>query len=133
MKPEEHPKGWGKEMWIANTKYCGKKMWLFKGKKCSVHYHKNKEETFFIQSGKMECTLWPEGYPGPAKKLILGPNDTVHLEPGMIHQFIGIDEETEFFEFSTHHEEEDSYRLAPGDSQTSGMQEFVKAESPSSN
>lgn len=40
--PEEYPKTWGKELWIANSsKYCGKKLIIEKGKKCSaIHYHK---------------------------------------------------------------------------------------------
>lgn len=128
MKPEDHPKGWGKELWIANKAYCGKKMQLDKGKKCSVHYHKNKEETFYIQSGKMELRLWKNGFPGPETKIVLGPGEIIHLIPGDIHQFFGLEDCT-FFEFSTHHEEEDSYRLAPGDGQNAAT--FVPSEPPS--
>ena len=47
-------KGWGFEKWIVNNeKYCGKLLYLIKGKKCSWHFHKIKEETFYIQSGKI--------------------------------------------------------------------------------
>lgn len=47
-------KGWGFEKWITNTeKYCGKLLYVIKGKKCSLHYHKLKDETFFIHSGKV--------------------------------------------------------------------------------
>ena len=48
------PKGWGFEKWIVNCdKYCGKLLYFVKGKKCSWHYHKIKDEVFYIQSGKM--------------------------------------------------------------------------------
>ena len=48
------PKGWGFEKWIVNTEeYCGKLLYFAKGKKCSWHYHKLKDETFYIQSGKI--------------------------------------------------------------------------------
>ena len=48
------PKGWGFEKWIVNTKeYCGKLLYFVKDKKCSWHYHKLKDETFYIQSGKI--------------------------------------------------------------------------------
>ncbi len=35
------PKGWGREIWIANNGlYCGKILEINKGKKCSLHFHK---------------------------------------------------------------------------------------------
>ena len=48
------PKGWGFEKWIVNCdKYCGKLLYFVKGKKCSWHYHKIKDEVFYIHSGKI--------------------------------------------------------------------------------
>ena len=48
------PKGWGYEKWIVNTdEYCGKLLHFIKGKKCSWHYHKLKDETFYLQEGKL--------------------------------------------------------------------------------
>ena len=45
------PKGWGYEKWIANCeKYCGKLLFIVKGKQCSWHFHKLKDEVFFVQS-----------------------------------------------------------------------------------
>ena len=119
LLPEEHPKGWGKELWIANNeKYCGKKLILNKGKKCSVHFHKIKDETFFVQSGKVQLDMYPEGFPGRQERIIMEPGTTVRIPQNTPHQFYGL-EDSEIFEFSTQHFEEDSYRLAPGDSQKS--------------
>jgi len=48
------PKGWGYEKWIVNTEdYCGKLLFFEEGKRCSWHYHKIKDEVFYLQSGKM--------------------------------------------------------------------------------
>ena len=48
------PKGWGYEKWIVNTEeYCGKILHINKGKKCSWHYHKLKDETFYLQKGQL--------------------------------------------------------------------------------
>ena len=48
------PKGWGFEKWIVNcSEYCGKLLYFVKGKRCSWHYHKLKDEVFYIQSGKI--------------------------------------------------------------------------------
>lgn len=47
-------KGWGFEKWVTNTeRYCGKLLYIIKDKKCSLHFHKMKDETFFVQSGKI--------------------------------------------------------------------------------
>ena len=47
-------KGWGFEKWIVNKEeYCGKFLFFAKGKKCSWHFHKLKDEVFYIQSGKV--------------------------------------------------------------------------------
>ena len=50
---KEVKKEWGKEQWIVNRDYCGKKLILNKGFRCSMHYHKNKDETFYILTGKV--------------------------------------------------------------------------------
>lgn len=115
MSIEEHLKGWGKEIWIANSPlYCGKKLILNKNKKCSIHYHKLKDETFYIQEGKVQMDTYPNGYPGEKKRIIMQPRDSLHIPQKLPHQFYGL-EDSEIFEFSTQHFEEDSYRLEIGD------------------
>ena len=108
-------KGWGAEYWIANSKlYCGKKLVLKKGKRCSIHFHKIKDETFYIQSGLIRMSLYPDGYPGKEKILEMKPGDKLHITVGLPHQFFGL-EDSEIFEFSTEHFDEDSYRYVKGD------------------
>src|SRR5262245_29413199 len=52
------PKGWGEEHWIHNDdKYCGKVLILKKGKRCSLHFHVKKTETFYVQKGKVQMEL----------------------------------------------------------------------------
>ena len=66
MKPDRHEKGWGYELWIVNNNlYCGKILHFDKGKKCSWHYHKIKQETFYVQKGKLK--IW-YGYEDDIKK-----------------------------------------------------------------
>ena len=44
---------WGYEIWIENNeKYCGKHLHVVPGKKCSVHYHKDKKETKCCKTAK---------------------------------------------------------------------------------
>ena len=112
---------WGKEVWMANTDlYCGKKLILEKGKRCSFHYHKNKNETFYIDSGKVLMEI-------ENKKRIMYPGNNLLIEPGINHRFSGL-ENSVIIEISTHHEESDSYRNPSelsGDIPKKIMEEFI--------
>ena len=102
------PKVWGEERWIVNNRqYCGKQMLLRKGWRCSMHMHKVKDETFFVTKGRMLFQL--EGPGGRKRRRVMGPGDVQHVPPGVWHSFGGL-ERTEFFEFSTTHDDADSYR-----------------------
>lgn len=97
-------KVWGKEICMANTDlYCGKKLILDKGKRCSMHFHKIKDETFYIDKGKI--LIEREG-----KEEIMFPKDTIRIKPNIYHRFNGL-EDSVIIEISTHHDDEDSYRL----------------------
>ena len=118
---EVHPKGWGEELWIVNSPlYCGKRFVVHKYRRCSLHYHKLKYETFFLESGKLLIELTAAGADGtphgPLHELILTPGKSIRLSPFTLHRFTGL-EDSVVFEFSTQHFEEDSYRLEDGDSQ----------------
>jgi len=107
------PKGWGFEKWIVNnSEYCGKLLYFVKGKKCSWHYHILKDETFYVQSGKI--LLKYSESDSPFFEKILRPGDIFHVYRGLRHQMIAL-EDTELFEFSTQHFDEDSYRVIKGD------------------
>ena len=121
------PKGWGFEKWICNSeKYCGKLLYLVKDKKCSLHYHKIKDEVFYIQSGKVKL-LWSDEVSKVEEiagsgisvdrlltKNILEKGDRFHIPVHRVHQIIAL-EDTEIFEFSTQHFDEDSIRIIKGD------------------
>ena len=110
-----YPKGWGFEYWIVNNEqYCGKLLAFNKGKRCSWHYHKLKDETFYLQSGKISVVYGDDDNLAEAKLLLMTPGDSFHVYPGLRHQMIAM-EDSELFEFSTQHFEEDSYRVLKGD------------------
>ena len=109
------PKGWGFEKWIVNSEeYCGKLLYLAKGKKCSWHYHVLKDETFFVQSGKILLKYSDHDIIENAEELILEKGDNFHVYRGLRHQMYAL-EDTELFEFSTQHFDSDSHRIIAGD------------------
>ena len=110
------PKGWGYEDWIVNKKeYCGKLLFFKKGKRCSWHYHKLKDETFYVHKGELEVRF---GWGDEKSSLnttvkVLKAGDTFHVPVGMRHQMTGLTD-VEMFEFSTQHFDEDSIRIEKG-------------------
>ena len=110
-----YEKGWGYENWIVNKEeYCGKLLFISKGKKCSWHYHKLKDETFFVGSGSIKLFYGEQDDIEKSNCTILSKGDKFHIYPYLRHQMLAL-EDTELFEFSTQHFEEDSYRLLKGD------------------
>ena len=110
-----HPKGWGYEKWIVNKEdYCGKLLHMIKGKKCSWHYHTLKDETFYLQDGKILLKYSDDDDIKKAKEIVLNRGDKFHIYRGLRHQMYAL-EDTDLFEFSTQHFEHDSNRVIPGD------------------
>ena len=108
-------KGWGYEKWIVNNDlYCGKILFFERGKKCSWHYHKVKDETFYVQSGEILLRYGENDDLERSQTINLKPGDKFYVPPGLRHQMTGL-ADTELFEFSTQHFEDDSYRIIRGD------------------
>ena len=110
-------KGWGYEDWIVNKEeYCGKLLFVKKGKKTSWHYHKEKDETLYVNLGILEVK-W--GWDDRLTKnfthtTILEEGDSFHVPVLMRHQLKGLSD-VDLFEFSTQHFDEDSIRVIKGD------------------
>jgi len=108
-------KGWGYEKWIVNCeKYCGKLLFIAKGKQCSWHFHKKKDEVFYVQSGKIKLLYSWDDNLELANVKFLDKGDKFHVPIGLRHRMYALDD-TELFEFSTEHFDEDSNRIIPGD------------------
>ena len=102
------PKGWGHEKWICNTEeYCGKLLHIVKGKKCSWHYHKLKDETFYLQRGQLLVRYSDDDDIENSKKTILMEGDKFHVYRGLRHQMFAL-QDSDLFEFSTQHFDSDS-------------------------
>lgn len=92
-------KPWGYELIWAKTKdYVGKVLHINKGHKLSLQYHRVKEETIFLQSGKM--TLVFENDSGVLEEVLLLPGEVHHIPVGKKHRMIAV-EDCDVFEVST--------------------------------
>lgn len=109
-------KGWGHELiWATNDKYCGKLLHFKTGAKFSMHFHSQKDETWYVISGKFVVkhinTKDARTYESE-----LNPGSVWHNPPLLPHQLMCLEEGT-IIEVSTPDSVEDNYRVAPGDSQ----------------
>jgi len=107
-------KDWGREIWMVNNQeedYCGKILQINQGYNTSLHFHFEKNETFYIKKGMLQvdfiCTL--DGVP---MTQILNEGDTLTINRGQPHQLIAYDGDVEFIEISTYHKDSDSLRIS---------------------
>ena len=110
-------KGWGSEtIFVSNDKYCGKLLNFEKGKKFSMHFHRYKDETWYILSGKYIVRVI-ETHNAEQYEKELVPGDVWRNTPCLPHQVICL-EAGSIIEVSTPDSVEDNYRVLPGDSQS---------------
>jgi mannose-6-phosphate isomerase len=92
-------KPWGYELVYAWTdRYCGKIIFVSAGEELSLQFHKEKDETIYVQSGRVEFEI---GEPGkPVDNEVVAPGRAFRLEPGTVHRMRAL-EDTMLLEVST--------------------------------
>tara|TARA_Y100001973_G_C5136728_1_gene300727 strand:- start:193 stop:561 length:369 start_codon:yes stop_codon:yes gene_type:complete len=116
VQPEIVQKGWGHEViFVNNELYCGKLLSFKKGYQFSMHFHMQKDETWYVNQGRIRIT-WIDTDTAVAHTVILEEGDVWRNKPGEPHQVKALTDSV-IFEVSTQHFDEDSYRVMPGDSQ----------------
>jgi mannose-6-phosphate isomerase-like protein (cupin superfamily) len=114
IKVERVEKKWGYEIWLVNNeKYCGKILHFKKGHNFSMHYHLEKDESWYVLKGSLNFK-WIETTTGSLKDEILTEGSARRIPIGLPHQLYAL-EDTDVIETSTQHFETDSYRLYRGD------------------
>jgi len=111
-------KGWGSELiWATNNHYCGKMMNFDTGARFSMHFHAEKDETWYVLVGKF-IVRYIDTQNAQIYEKELNEGDTWHNPPLLPHQLVCVEEGT-VIEVSTSDSVEDNYRVFPGDSQKS--------------
>jgi quercetin dioxygenase-like cupin family protein len=92
-------KPWGYELiWAKTDQYVGKILHIRKGHKLSLQYHREKEETILLYSGKMNLIF--EDDHGQLQDIPLTAGEAHHIPPGKKHRMIAV-EDCDVFEVST--------------------------------
>jgi mannose-6-phosphate isomerase-like protein (cupin superfamily) len=92
-------KPWGYELiWARTDRYVGKILHLWAGEALSLQYHRVKDETIRVLSGRLR--LETEDESGTRQTTILVPGAGAHIPPGLRHRMEAV-EECEVLEVST--------------------------------
>jgi mannose-6-phosphate isomerase len=114
--PRRVDKPWGYELiWAVAEAYVGKILFVEIGQSLSLQFHREKDESWFVQSGRAKLELGEEGS-GELTESEIGAGDAFRYRPGTIHRVTAI-EDTTILEVSTPHLEdvvrlEDAYGRA---------------------
>lgn len=95
---ERIEKPWGYELvWAKTSQYVGKILFVKKGESLSLQYHREKEETLFLEAG--DCQL--EAGDGEALETLQWKQGTAfHIPPGYRHRITALSD-CRIFEVST--------------------------------
>ena len=97
MKLVEKP--WGRELWLAhNDRYAFKLIEFRAGSRCSLQYHECKQETIYVDQGRL--LIEADGPNGELESMELGPGDVIDNPPGRKHRITAL-EDVRLFEVST--------------------------------
>ena len=98
-------------VWIILLPFTLKEIFMKGGTQSSMEYHIRKDENYYIQSGKLKVGIRL----GRAenKSLILNKGDVFHIEPGVMHMRIAL-EDTIIIEWSNKDDDSDSNIVEDG-------------------
>src|SRR3954464_7858481 len=97
---ERVEKPWGYELiWALTEVYCGKLLFVKAGHSLSLQFHREKDESWFVQSGRARLELGRAGQ-SVLQEEVIGPGAAFHYEPGTVHRVTAV-EDTTILEVST--------------------------------
>jgi mannose-6-phosphate isomerase-like protein (cupin superfamily) len=100
FEPRRVEKPWGHELiWAQGDAYVGKLLFVKAGESLSLQFHREKDESWLIHSGRARIEL---GSAGDAflNEEVVGPGATFRLRPGTVHRVTAL-EDTTILEVST--------------------------------
>ena len=98
VKKVEKP--WGYELiWARTDVYVGKVLFVKAGHSLSLQFHREKDESWLVQSGRAKLELGKVGE-SILNEVVIAAGDAFHYPPGTVHRVTAI-EDTTILEVST--------------------------------
>jgi mannose-6-phosphate isomerase-like protein (cupin superfamily) len=100
FEPRRVEKPWGYELiWALTDVYCGKVLFVKAGHSLSLQFHREKDESWLVQSGRAKLELGNAGE-SMLKEEVIAAGAAFHYTPGTVHRVTAI-EDTTILEVST--------------------------------
>jgi mannose-6-phosphate isomerase-like protein (cupin superfamily) len=100
VEPRRVDKPWGYELiWALTPAYAGKLLFVKAGESLSLQFHREKDESWLVQSGRAKLEL---GSAGDAilNEEVISPGASFRFPPGTVHRVTAL-EDTTILEVST--------------------------------
>jgi mannose-6-phosphate isomerase-like protein (cupin superfamily) len=102
FEPTRVDKPWGYELlWAQAEEYVGKLLFVQAGQALSLQFHRVKDESWYVQSGRAELQLGGLGE-AVLENEVVGPGACFRFRPGTVHRVKAL-EDTTILEVSTPH------------------------------
>ena len=100
IEPTKVEKPWGHELiWALTSEYCGKLLFVKAGESLSLQFHREKDESWLVHSGRAQLELGAPGDKTPNSE-VFGAGAAFHIPPGTVHRVTAL-EDTTILEVST--------------------------------
>ena len=102
FEPRRVDKPWGYELiWAHTDTYVGKVLFVTAGHSLSLQFHREKDESWYVQSGRARLELGEVGA-GVLQEEVITAGAAFHYVPGTVHRVTAL-EDTTILEVSTPH------------------------------
>jgi mannose-6-phosphate isomerase len=102
FEPRRVDKPWGYELiWAQADTYVGKVLFVKAGESLSLQFHKEKDESWLVYSGRAKLELGSVGEP-MLKQEVIAEGAAFRFRPGTVHRVTAL-EDTTILEVSTPH------------------------------
>ncbi len=100
VEPTKVDKPWGYELiWAETEDYVGKILFVKAGESLSLQFHRQKDESWLVYSGRARIEMAAPGEKLPQAEIV-GAGAAFRIEPGTVHRVTGV-EDTTIIEVST--------------------------------
>jgi mannose-6-phosphate isomerase len=100
FEPRKVEKPWGWELvWAETEQYAGKILFVRAGESLSLQFHREKDESWYVQEGRAELELGEAGQAVLTTEVV-GPGRCFRYRPGTVHRLTAL-EDTTILEVST--------------------------------
>jgi mannose-6-phosphate isomerase len=87
-------KPWGWELiWAQTEQYVGKVLFVKAGESLSLQFHRSKDESWYVQSGRAKIELGDTGEAVLQEEVVSAPA-FFHFQPGTVHRVTAIEDTT---------------------------------------